>query len=412
MRHVSARVLRLFLSYSLFLLCIFSYRSAFAKDYSFSWTANPEPVSGYKLYYKKGGTAGPPFNGTDANEGPSPITVGKVTSYTITGLQPNTTYYFALTAYNAYGESGYSAVITVYSTDQPSAVIDTDKQTGEAPLSVNFDATSSTGTINSYSWNFGDGQSATGSTASHTYTSSGTYTATLAVQGANSSTDQASVTITVNATTPPQSSTSPTADISLDSNTGVAPFTVNFNGSNSTTAQPPIISYSWNFGDGESGSGASISHRYATPGTCTVTLTVTDSANQTGQNSVPIVITPGSSAPNQPPTSSFVPSSVLGVPPLTVSFDGSLSSDSDGSITDYLWDFGDGTTAHGSSQKHTFTTLGDYTVTLTVMDNQGAKATSAQTVSVVTETAYQQKIMKKKNATMLNIINLLLLLKH
>ena len=86
---------------------------AFAKDYTFTWSANPEPVEGYKLYYKKDGAAAPPFDGTGATAGASPIDVGKVTTYTITGLEDNATYHFALTAYSGSEESGYSAIVTV-----------------------------------------------------------------------------------------------------------------------------------------------------------------------------------------------------------------------------------------------------------------------------------------------------------
>ena len=86
---------------------------AFAKDYTFTWTANTEPVEGYKLYYKKDGAAAPPFDGTDATAGAAPIDVGKVTTYTVTGLDDNATYHFALTAYSGSEESGYSAIVTV-----------------------------------------------------------------------------------------------------------------------------------------------------------------------------------------------------------------------------------------------------------------------------------------------------------
>lgn len=86
---------------------------AFAKDYTFTWTANPEPVEGYKLYYKKDGAAAPPFDGTGATAGAAPIDVGKVTTYTVTGLEDNATYHVALTAYSGSEESGYSAIVTV-----------------------------------------------------------------------------------------------------------------------------------------------------------------------------------------------------------------------------------------------------------------------------------------------------------
>lgn len=90
---------------------------SFAKDYSFSWSANEGQVDGYKLYYKKGGIAGPPFDGNEAYEGVSPINIAGLTSFTITGLEDNTTYHFALTAYSSADESDFTDIITVFSGD-------------------------------------------------------------------------------------------------------------------------------------------------------------------------------------------------------------------------------------------------------------------------------------------------------
>ena len=100
-------------------MCILSATLAYPKDYTFTWSANPEPVEGYKLYYKKGGSAAPPYNGTAAGTGPSPIRLGKITRYTITGLDENATYHFTLTAFNGSAESGYAGVITVNPSSQP-----------------------------------------------------------------------------------------------------------------------------------------------------------------------------------------------------------------------------------------------------------------------------------------------------
>ncbi len=93
--------------------------SASAIDYSFSWSANPSPVNGYRLYYKMDGFAGPPFYGVDAQEGPSPVDIGNQTSFTITGLDENAIYHFALTAYDGTTESEFSATITVNPADIP-----------------------------------------------------------------------------------------------------------------------------------------------------------------------------------------------------------------------------------------------------------------------------------------------------
>lgn len=105
------------ITFSLISLTVFLTKPSFAKDYTFSWSANSGPVEGYKFYYKKGGSAGPPFDGYDAIEGESPISITGLTSFTISGLEDNTTYHFALTAYDGLDESNFTDIITVYPGD-------------------------------------------------------------------------------------------------------------------------------------------------------------------------------------------------------------------------------------------------------------------------------------------------------
>lgn len=91
---------------SLLLLATQSY----ARDLTFKWLPNPEQIIGYKLYYKTGVNDEEPYDGTGINEGDSPITIGNVTTFTVTGLSPNETYHFTLKAYDDTEESGYSRV--------------------------------------------------------------------------------------------------------------------------------------------------------------------------------------------------------------------------------------------------------------------------------------------------------------
>jgi PKD repeat protein len=85
---------------------------------------------------------------------------------------------------------------------------------------------------------------------------------------------------------------------------------------------------------------------------------------------------------NKLPTASFTAAPTSGRAPLAVRFDGSASSDPDGSITAYAWAFGDGGTATGATAIHRYTTAGAHAAKLTVTDDSGATATSTQTITV------------------------------
>lgn len=89
----------------------------------------------------------------------------------------------------------------------------------------------------------------------------------------------------------------------------------------------------------------------------------------------------GGSTANNPPTAVISAIPTTGTAPLTVSFNGANSSDSDGSIAGYNWNFGDGTAdATGASVSHVYQAAGSYTATLTVTDNGGLKASTTQAI--------------------------------
>ncbi|MBA7581939.1 PKD domain-containing protein [Candidatus Atribacteria bacterium 1244-E10-H5-B2] len=87
---------------------------------------------------------------------------------------------------------------------------------------------------------------------------------------------------------------------------------------------------------------------------------------------------------NQSPIASFTANPTSGVAPLEVSFNGSNSSDSDGSIVSYAWDFKDGYTGNGVTVNHTFSSAGSYNVGLTITDNKGATDLDTKTIIVTT----------------------------
>ncbi len=82
--------------------------------------------------------------------------------------------------------------------------------------------------------------------------------------------------------------------------------------------------------------------------------------------------------PNEPPVANFTST----VDELDVSFNGGTSTDPDGSITAYAWNFGDGTSGTGATPQHTYNAPGTYPVTLTVTDNSGGTDSETKNVTV------------------------------
>ncbi|WP_372710392.1 PKD domain-containing protein [Arthrobacter rhombi] len=230
-------------------------------------------------------------------------------------------------------------------------------------MSAAFDASASTGgggaNVTNYSWDFGDGSGKeSGKTLSHTYAEPGKYSVALTVK--NESGLVASTTKQVTVAAP---HAAPVASLTHEA-TGLS---VAFDGTGSTASDAATIaSYAWNFGDGESASGAKPEHQYAEAGTYTVTLVATDS---TGSKSEPVSA--------EVTVEHAVPVAKFGhdVTGLSAVFDGSGSTASDGAtVASYAWDFGDGKSATGAKPSHQYAAAGTYTVKLTVKDSTGAES--------------------------------------
>jgi PKD repeat protein len=140
--------------------------------------------------------------------------------------------------------------------------------------------------------------------------------------------------------------------------------------------------YTWDFGDGTSGTGILIQKSFTTTGVQTVTLTVGGPGGTSNSTSQSFVV----QAP-APPVASFTvaPSSpTSGVPAI---FSAAASTVGVGAtITNYQWNFNDGTAivsnANSMTVSHTFAAPATYTVTLTITDSLGRTATVTQTVTV------------------------------
>lgn len=139
-----------------------------------------------------------------------------------------------------------------------------------------------------------------------------------------------------------------------------------------------ITDYSWDFGDGTAGAGVTATHAFAA-GTFTVQLTVTDDAGDTNTATADIMII----AAGQPVPPTANPGGPYVAPvDSPVTFDGSASTDPDGTIMTYSWTFSDGATGTGAVFTKPFAAPGDYSVALTVTDDAGLSAESTTTATI------------------------------
>lgn len=249
--------------------------------------------------------------------------------------------------------------------------------TGTVGVPVAFDGSGSSdsdGAIVAYDWDFGDGGTGTGVSPSHTYASDGIFTVTLTVTDdvAATDTDSTTATITIGNQAPVADANGPYA--------GTVGVPVVFDGSGSSDSDGTIVAYDWDFGDGSTGTGVSPSHTYASDGTFSVTLTVTDDGSLTDTASTTATIGP---VPNVPPVAN-ADGPYSGTVGVAVLFDGTGSSDSDGTIVAYDWDFGDGSTGTGVSPSHTYASDGTFAVTLMVTDDDGATGTDTTSALIGT----------------------------
>ena len=246
-----------------------------------------------------------------------------------------------------------------------------------AKTEVPFDGSASTdidGVVNSFNWDFGDGNFGGGEKPKHIFDKPGTYRVYLHIQG-----EKAGI-------------CSATSDDEVDVKIIEGPVAVikapdaipvtdeaSFDGSGSYMKDGKVTGWHWDFGDGAVADGATATHRYAKAGTYQVGMTLTsDSTSPTCQ----VVSARHLIRVNAPPVAAAGPDKQVAVNEETV-FDASASSDPDGGLVGYDWDFGDGATAHGIQVTHRYAAPGAYTAKLTVHDETGlANSTATDDVAV------------------------------
>ena len=233
--------------------------------------------------------------------------------------------------------------------------------------------------IRAYLWDFGDGSVGSGTVTTHTFTNQQTFSVTLiVVNNFGISSAPFTLAVTVGA------GSLPTADFVFSPSAPVASQPIQFNAITSRAgAGHTLVQYKWNFGDGGTASGdLQPTHSFNLAGAYNVTLTVVDESGQSATTVKPVAVGTGN------PTASFTFSPTAPSPFTIVNFDASASTPAGGaSIVLYQWSFGDGTATSSQNPtgtQHPYSSVGTYTVTLTVTDDASParKGSTTQTITV------------------------------
>lgn len=151
------------------------------------------------------------------------------------------------------------------------------------------------------------------------------------------------------------------------------PTEVPLDGTASHDEDGTIVTFLWDFGDGETSNEPAPRHDFA-PGSYVVTLTVTDDDGATGSVSHNLRV-------NERPVA-MINAPATGARGSEITFDGRSSTDANGEIVSYTWDFGDGETGSGPVVSHVYSSLGTFTVTLTVEDDEGSTGQTTHDVEI------------------------------
>jgi len=235
----------------------------------------------------------------------------------------------------------------------------------------------SSGNITTWDWSFGDGSSSSNINPLHQYSNPGNFEVTLTVIGPAGE-DTVTKTITVD-------NTKPTAVFEYAPNNPKVDNQIEFDGSGAYDEDGSIVTWQWSFGDGGSDTGKKVYHAYSAIGTYTVTLTITDDYSETASATKFITV---NEVTDVPPIADFTWSPTNPAPGEPVIFDASSSSDEDGNIKLYQWDWeSDGTYSNEDeyvvvTATHTWSKQGTYNVTVKVTDNNDTSNTKTLAVHV------------------------------
>ena len=316
--------------------------------------------------------------------GAIPPALAQISTLTTLALQANNCLFTGDSALKTYLNAHTQNWQTQNNCVAPVAAFTFVQSSNFAPATINLDASSSTDSyagIESYSWLSSDGQSATGKQVSLTFTKVGDYSIALTVQNGNTSNNSAVASKTVTVAAP----ANPVASFTSNVSQGTTPLAVAFDASASSNASEFV----WSSSDGQTANGKQVSLTFNTPGTITVTLTVSNSAGVKASTSKTITVNPKVSPTFRLTTNGSTQA------PLTINLDASSLNITD-TKTVYAWRAqlqsaqpkallqpkANTYLASGKVTSLTLTEPGTYLITLTATDSAGTVYNAEQSLVV------------------------------
>jgi PKD repeat protein len=244
------------------------------------------------------------------------------------------------------------------------------------PIAMQGDLAVTPGSVVQWRWEFGDGGTALGRVVSHTYTSPGTYNVTLTVTLQSGEQRSASTTAQISpATMPGQLTVQADGPYSGQVGTPIA-----FTAQVGLGGRPPstVVEVTWDFGDGSTASGRSVAHSYSNPGTYRVTVTASVGPGQIAIDSTTASII------GQRDIGLSAGGPYSGQTSQNITMTGSIQ-DPEARVTEWQWQFGDGTSASGRVVQKGYLSSGVFQVTLTAILDDGEEFVATTTATITAQ---------------------------
>lgn len=222
-----------------------------------------------------------------------------------------------------------------------------------------------------YIWDFADGTTGEGKQITKKFAKGGLYSVNLTVNdNADTACSKGSLNKPIFINTPPVARSGGDIQMCVPLNKD---YEVIFDGGKSFDADGDTLTYSWDFGDGQSAQGKKVTHVYKTGDSYIAKLTVNDGRNSscsTSEETISVIL-------NKQPVA-IAGADKIACTGQEILFDGTGSSDADKETLAYTWDFGDGMSAKGAQVRHGFEKPGKYHVVLLVDDGRKTSCSTAK----------------------------------